>query len=253
MKVGVIVTDSFHDIVEELKDAGIDINALTIQAGISLQAHQAIAVFMGDSQGYDLIHVIGSVVPLFYCRFIDAPMLVTLHKEPTEMEQNIYTSAPQNCYFVGAPGEEPLPGINTLPRLDASPEYTGGYYRNIYERIAHLHSRKDHRPWGFYEVISDEKDDHKIKRITLWPKKRLSLQLHKRRAEHWIIIAGQALVTLGDDTITLNPSESIDIPCGAAHRVENTGNELLVFIEVQQGDYFGEDDIIRLEDDFGRV
>jgi len=111
---------------------------------------------------------------------------------------------------------------------------------------------QDHRPWGFYIVLSDE-PDHKVKRIVVYPGKRLSLQRHRRRSEHWHMVNGEALVTLNDKEIRLKKSESVDIPVGAAHRIKNTGTENLVFIEIQQGDYFGEDDIERLEDDFGRV
>ncbi len=110
----------------------------------------------------------------------------------------------------------------------------------------------DHRPWGFYEVLSDE-SDHKVKRITVKPGMRLSLQRHRRRSEHWFIVRGRALVTVDGREVELEGGDSIDIPQGAAHRIANTGEEDLVFIEVQRGDYFGEDDIERLEDDFGRV
>ena len=111
---------------------------------------------------------------------------------------------------------------------------------------------QDHRPWGFYTVLSDE-PDHKVKRIVVYPGKRLSLQRHRHRSEHWHVVNGEALVTLNDKEVRLNKGMSVDIPLGTAHRVKNTGTENLVFIEIQQGDYFGEDDIERLEDDFGRV
>lgn len=101
-------------------------------------------------------------------------------------------------------------------------------------------------------MISDE-PDHKIKRIVIYPGKRLSLQRHRLRAEHWFILSGEALVTRGSDEIPLVAGESIDIPRGALHRVLNPGKEETVIIEVQTGDYFGEDDIERVEDDFGRA
>lgn len=110
----------------------------------------------------------------------------------------------------------------------------------------------DHRPWGFYIVLSDE-PDHKVKRIVVYPEKRLSLQRHQHRSEHWVIVKGDALVTLDDKEFRLSKGMSIDVPTGAAHRIKNAGREDLAFIEIQQGDYFGEDDIERLEDDFGRV
>ena len=112
--------------------------------------------------------------------------------------------------------------------------------------------REDHRPWGYYEVLSDEAD-HKVKRIVVYPGKRLSLQRHLRRAEHWFILQGQAIVTRDAEELQLHSGDSIDIPRGARHRVMNPGMENMAFIEVQTGDYFGEDDIERLEDDFGRA
>ena len=109
----------------------------------------------------------------------------------------------------------------------------------------------DERPWGSYVVI-DEAVDHKVKRIAVMPHKRLSLQFHRLRAEHWFVVRGTGVVTIGDTTRTVGAGDSLDIPVGTAHRVENTGDVELVFVEVQHGDSFGEDDIVRLEDDFGR-
>ncbi len=107
------------------------------------------------------------------------------------------------------------------------------------------------RPWGYYVILADA-PDHKVKRIHVKPGKRLSLQRHQRRSEHWHIVSGQALVTRGDNQLTLGPGDSIDIPQGTVHRIENQGQDEVYFIEIQHGDYFGEDDIERLEDDFGR-
>jgi len=113
-------------------------------------------------------------------------------------------------------------------------------------------TQEDHRPWGFYIVLSDE-SDHKVKRIIVYPGKRLSLQRHRRRSEHWHMVSGEALVTLDDKEIRLKKGESVDIPANAAHRIKNIGTENVILIEIQQGDYFGEDDIERIEDDFGRA
>ena len=110
----------------------------------------------------------------------------------------------------------------------------------------------DRRPWGTFTVL-DEGEDHKVKRIEVLPGKRLSYQKHSKRAEHWVIVKGTARVTLNDEEISVPSGEAIDIPVGAAHRVENRGEEMLVFIEVQRGSYLGEDDIVRLQDDFGRT
>ena len=111
---------------------------------------------------------------------------------------------------------------------------------------------RDVRPWGSYEVLVDA-IDHKVKQIVVLPGKRLSYQKHARRAEHWFVVRGNGVVTLNDEKRAVTPGTAIDIAKGASHRIENTGTEELVFVEVQHGEYFGEDDIVRLEDDFGRV
>lgn len=110
----------------------------------------------------------------------------------------------------------------------------------------------DRRPWGTFTVL-DEGDGFKVKRIEVLPGKRLSYQKHSQRAEHWFVVSGVAKVTLDDQEITVMAGEAIDIKIGSAHRVENPGEQLLVFIEVQRGRYLGEDDIVRLQDDFGRT
>jgi mannose-6-phosphate isomerase len=112
--------------------------------------------------------------------------------------------------------------------------------------------RFDQRPWGSFTVL-DEGDGFKVKRIEVLPGKRLSYQKHTRRAEHWIVVKGTAKVTLDDREVVVEAGQAIDIAIGAAHRVENSGEETLVFIEVQRGGYLGEDDIVRLQDDFGRA
>ncbi|MCB9507014.1 MAG: phosphomannose isomerase type II C-terminal cupin domain [Myxococcales bacterium] len=110
----------------------------------------------------------------------------------------------------------------------------------------------DVRPWGSYTVL-DEGEGYKVKRIEVLAGKRLSYQRHARRAEHWYVVRGLARVTLDGVDHDRGAGEAIDIPLGAAHRVANPGSELLVFVEVQRGDYLGEDDIERLQDDFGRA
>ena len=107
------------------------------------------------------------------------------------------------------------------------------------------------RPWGSYDAL-DETPAAKVKRIDVAPGKRLSYQRHAHRAEHWFVTTGLARVTLDGVEHELGPGGSIDVPLGAAHRVENPGPEPLSFIEVQTGTSFAEDDIERLEDDFGR-
>ena len=120
------------------------------------------------------------------------------------------------------------------------------------EDLKIVHS-KAYRPWGWY--INVEGNDHsgfKVKRIGVYPGKRLSLQSHNRRSEHWVIVKGKARVQLDDQFIDMSPNEHVYIPIKALHRMENIGTEMVEFVETQIGDYLGEDDIVRYEDDFGR-
>ena len=111
---------------------------------------------------------------------------------------------------------------------------------------------RDERPWGYYEVV-DEGDGFRVKRICVSPDKRLSYQRHFRRTEHWYVVSGSGVVTLDDEEQSVAEGTSLDVPVRCAHRIANVGADDLVFIEVQTGDYFGEDDIERLDDDFGRA
>jgi mannose-6-phosphate isomerase len=107
------------------------------------------------------------------------------------------------------------------------------------------------RPWGSYTVLT-EGDSFKVKTIEVHPGQRLSYQKHARRAEHWFVVAGVGTVTLDGVDVPVKRGSTVDVGLGVAHRMHNTGAGPLVFVEVQSGDYFGEDDIVRLEDDYGR-
>jgi mannose-6-phosphate isomerase len=107
------------------------------------------------------------------------------------------------------------------------------------------------RPWGGYEILR-ENDSYKVKTIYVNPGKRLSYQRHEKRAEHWFVISGQARITLNGNVFEMSAGDSIDIGIGDLHRIENIGSDEVIFVEVQTGTYFGEDDIERVEDDFGR-
>ena len=110
---------------------------------------------------------------------------------------------------------------------------------------------KENRPWGSYTVIIDS-EDHKVKTLTVDPMRRLSYQTHEKRSEYWVIVSGTGTVTLDGTTSVCVPGDAFVIEQGTAHRIENASDTPLVFIEVQLGTYFGEDDIVRIEDDFGR-
>ncbi len=120
------------------------------------------------------------------------------------------------------------------------------------ERTEHLHHTKVYRPWGHYEGI-DAGDRFQVKRITVKPGEKLSLQMHHHRAEHWVVVSGTARVTCGDTVSLLSENESTYIPIGMNHRLENPGKLPLHIIEVQSGSYLGEDDIVRFEDIYKRA
>jgi mannose-1-phosphate guanylyltransferase/mannose-6-phosphate isomerase len=120
------------------------------------------------------------------------------------------------------------------------------------KRSEHAIHRRVYRPWGYYESI-DAGEGFQVKRLMVKPGARLSLQRHRRRAEHWVVVSGEAKVTRGEEELLLTANQSTYIPTGARHRLENPGSEPLFVIEVQSGDYFGEDDIERFADDYRRT
>ena len=108
------------------------------------------------------------------------------------------------------------------------------------------------RPWGRYEILQ-ESEIHKVKSIYVNPGKRLSYQRHQKRAEHWFIVAGDAEVTINGEIKRVGPGDSVDFGIGVLHRIHNVGTTDVIFVEVQTGTYFGEDDIERFEDNYGRL
>jgi mannose-1-phosphate guanylyltransferase/mannose-6-phosphate isomerase len=119
-------------------------------------------------------------------------------------------------------------------------------------REEHTQNRKVHRPWGWYDSI-DQGPGFKVKRILVKPGASLSLQVHQKRAEHWVVVSGTAEITCGEKTLQLHENQSTYIPLGVAHRLANPGTKPLEIIEIQSGDYLSEDDIVRLDDHYGRM
>lgn len=124
--------------------------------------------------------------------------------------------------------------------------------RSIMENKQSELGQAAHRPWGTYTILENG-IHHKIKRIEVKPGASLSLQLHHKRSEHWIVVEGTATVTNGDNVITLKANESTYIPVETKHRLENQTQDTLVLIEVQYGTYLEEDDIVRFDDKYGRT
>ena len=170
----------------------------------------------------------------------------------------------RNCYIqsdarmVAVVGVENLIIIDTGDAVLVADRDRAQQVKTVVERLresnhpaAALHNTV-HRPWGSYTILED-REDCKVKRLTVKPGHVLSLQLHNRRSEHWTVVDGTAKVRIGEREFLLNANESAYIPMNTVHRLENPGQRDIHLIEVQCGDYFGEDDIVRLEDRYGRV
>jgi len=197
---------------------------------------------------FDLVHNHAGAAAAAFLSRADLPLLTTIHHPCTPDERAAFTRLGDNaCIAASSPGLVPegLPLLGTMSTGPGMAESCLALYNQVLDR------RENYRPWGHYIVLEDH-PEHKVKRIVVDPGQRLSLQLHHRRAEHWLMIEGEGLVTLNDEEILVRAGEAIDIPQEARHRVCNPGDGPCVFIEVQTGDYFGEDDIVRLEDDYGR-
>ncbi|MFT7185178.1 MAG: mannose-1-phosphate guanylyltransferase/mannose-6-phosphate isomerase [Pseudohongiellaceae bacterium] len=159
--------------------------------------------------------------------------------------------------LIAAVGVEDLVIVDTQDAVLVSPKARVQEVKQIVKILqaqqrteATIH-REVSRPWGSYDSI-DIGERFQVKRITVKPKAKLSLQMHHHRAEHWIIVSGSALVTINNETKLLCENQSTYIPIGATHRLENPGVLPLEMIEVQSGSYLGEDDIVRFEDTYGR-
>lgn len=160
--------------------------------------------------------------------------------------------------LVAAVGVENLLVVDTPDALLVASKDTSQQVKEIVGRLksrnheaARLH-RTVARPWGTYTVLQ-EGPRFKIKRIEVRPKQTLSLQMHHHRSEHWVVVSGTARVSCDDRSFLVAANESTYIPIGSRHRLENPGVVDLVMIEVQCGDYLGEDDIVRFEDTYGRI
>jgi mannose-1-phosphate guanylyltransferase/mannose-6-phosphate isomerase len=122
---------------------------------------------------------------------------------------------------------------------------------DLEKRTEHVSHSRVHRPWGYYESV-DAGPNFQVKRLMVKPGHKLSLQSHRQRAEHWVVVSGTARVTRGDEVFDLPSNRSTFIPIGTKHRLENAGSEPLLIVEVQSGTYLGEDDIVRYEDSYNR-
>ena len=159
--------------------------------------------------------------------------------------------------LISAIGVSNLAIIDTKDALLVTDKKCAQKINNIVEKLSKnnraesMHHQQVYRPWGFYEIIDSGKN-FQVKRISVNPGAKLSLQKHQYRSEHWVVVKGVALITRGDDVFKLVENQSTYIPKGKIHRLENREDSPLEIIEIQTGDYLGEDDIIRLEDEYQR-
>ena len=170
----------------------------------------------------------------------------------------------QNCFVQSEKRLVAVVGVNDLVIVDtgdavlvANREHAQDVKEVVRQLVDLEHDAVDHhqtvfRPWGWYSILEDA-EDCKVKRLVVKPGQVLSLQKHEKRSEHWTVIRGEAKVRLGDKEFLLHANESTYIPAGTLHRLENPGSEDVHLVEVQTGSYFGEDDIVRYEDIYGRV
>lgn len=189
--------------------------------------------------------------------------LIDPDDEGNRIEGEVMLHDVRNCHIksheriVAAVGVDGLIIIDTPDALLVSDRSRSQDVRHIYSRLkslghdAHKLHRTVYRPWGTYSLL-EEGPRFKIKRIEVKPGASLSLQMHHHRSEHWIVVSGMARVINGDNELFVNSNESTYIPAGHKHRLENPGVVDLIMIEVQSGDYLGEDDIVRFEDQYGR-
>lgn len=160
--------------------------------------------------------------------------------------------------LVAVIGVEDLCVIETADAVLISKNDQTQRVREVVDRLhdqgatEHIFHTKVNRPWGSYTVLEEDPEGFKLKRIEVAPGARLSLQSHRQRSEHWVVVSGTATVTNGEEVITVYKNQSTYIPIGTKHRLENLGNEPLHIVEIQVGDYLGEDDIQRYEDNYGR-
>jgi len=160
--------------------------------------------------------------------------------------------------LVAAVGVEDLVVIDTPDAVLVAHKDSSQQVKDIVAKLkrdGHITAKEHltvHRPWGKYTVLHDA-PQFKVKRIEVSPGKKLSLQMHRKRSEHWVVVQGNARVTVGERLVDLAPNESIYVPMQIQHRIENATDQPLIMVEVQCGDYLGEDDIVRFSDDFGRA
>ena len=241
--------------------AGAEVSCFPCEATRGSEA-LALSQAFERANEFDLIHSFLGERALVCAALVRAPLLSTIDGAPSADFARLCARLQGRAWFVATHAAARSSDVDVLaiiaPAERDQQARLAGEYLAVYARVLEKDSKRradsghDRRPWGEYRVLIDD-PRFKVKRIDVLAGKRLSYQRHGKRSEHWAVVSGQARVTLDGKIIELGEGGTVEIPIGAAHRVENPGPGPLTFIEVQRGSYFGEDDIERLSDDFGRA
>jgi mannose-6-phosphate isomerase-like protein (cupin superfamily) len=212
-----------------------------------------------QADDFDLIHNHLDFLPLSCSGLTATPMLSTIYEPLSSDVMPVYKKFDKKVSYVFDSNVNDFKGLSCAAAINHginnknfNPDSMVDAYVNIYKSIIEGNHKGGCRPWGHYTVLSDMQEK-RTKFVYIKPGKRLSLQRHMHRHEHWHIIEGEALVTLDGRQINLTVGDSIDIPREAFHRIANNGAKEMMFFEIQSGKYLGEDDIERMEDDYGRT
>jgi len=231
------------------------------------ELHIGECVLQASKGLFDLVHNHMGAKAMPFMSTLKVPVLTSLHGAARDRQTHPILKRYADYPYVAMDQAEKdlLPGLNYVaeippPSLEDSTQVGPmvDAYEELYKKLvagqvpSPVSELKRITPWGYWEVLLDE-PDYKVKRIRVDPGRRLSYQRHKKRREHWVVAAGNPTVTLEGVDTDLAPGQAVDIPEGAAHRLANRGETAAVIIEVQLGEYLGEDDIERIEDDYGRA
>jgi len=266
--------DIYENCVETIKNTDFNASSITTLSKIPFTDCRAISVDYAIMEKLcnDFDIKIHKKTILYNSTWNDIGSYMALYDELTNngdrnvIQGDVIAVDTKNCYIdsehclTATIGVHDLIIVNTDDALLVCDKEKAQDVKKIVEQLkqskreeAVLH-KTAFRPWGYYKnVEGNDTSGFKMKKICVYPGKRLSLQSHKHRSEHWVIAKGEANVLVGNRTMILKKDDYVYIPVNALHRIENIGDELLEFTETQIGSYLGEDDIVRYEDDFGRV
>ncbi len=203
-------------------------------------------VFMPEKEREELIGALAAVDGVILTSHPKNPTDMSVCKELKKLRPDIFSNG-------GDRTRENIPEVALCQKINCKMIFNIGHGGKIQSsswllaKCANGLQSKSYRPWGYFTVLEEGKN-FKVKKVLVEPKQKLSLQLHRKRAEHWTVLSGKAKVIIENKTFNLGPHQSIDIPIKAKHRLENPSSKPLEIIEIQSGNYLKEDDIIRFED-----